>query len=76
MGALITLGDGATACGSGESAKVRRHGTAGPGRGDGIGRRMAKTGGLEGVLADDGIMAGKATLGGDLSGTLGGVMQV
>ena len=76
MGALITLGDGATACGSGESAKLRRRGTTGPGRGDWIGLLMFKTGGLVGVLADDGVMAGEATLGGDLSGTLGGVMQV
>ena len=71
VGTLITLGDGATACGDGESAKVRRRGTAGIGRGDWLGLWMAETGGTVGFLADEGGMAGEATLGGALSGTLG-----
>ena len=71
-GAMITLGDGATACGSGVSAKVRRCGTAGTGRGDRLGVRMAETGGMEGVLVSGGVMGGDATLGGALSCTLGG----
>ena len=69
---LITLGDGATACGGGVSAKVRRRGTAWTSWGDWLGVRMAKTGGKEGVLAVGGDMAGVATLGGALWCTLGG----
>ena len=79
LGAILTLGDEAPACGNGESAKVRRRGTAGPGRGDWLGLQMADTGGMVGVPADEGGMVGEATLGGDLLGTLGGVgdgMQV
>ena len=69
---MITLGDGATACGCGESAKVRRRGTAGTGRGDWLGVRMDETGGMVGFLVDDGVLAGEATFGGALLGTLGG----
>ena len=72
MGDLITLGDGSSACFTGESAKVRRRGTAGTGKGDWLSLRMAKTGGVLEVLADDSVVAGEATLGGVLSGTLGG----
>ena len=72
VGAIIIIGDGETACGSGESAKVRRCGKAGTGRWDWLGVRMDKTGGMVGVLVDDGVLAGEATFGGALSGTLGG----
>ena len=72
VSSLITLGDGATACGSGVSAKVSRRGTVWIGWGDWLGDRVVKTGGKEGVLAVGGDMAGVATLGGVLSCTLGG----
>ena len=66
-GALLTLGVGATA-----SAKVRRRGAAGTGRGARLGVWMTKTGGMEGVLVSGGVMGSDATLGGAWSCTLGG----
>ncbi len=72
VGAMITLGDGATtsASGNGESAKEIHRGATKNGRGDRTGLRMAVAGGM-GVQADDGDKDGVATLGSALSGTLG-----
>ena len=67
---MITLGDGATAGGNGESAKEICLGATGKGRGDGTGLRKAEAGGV-GVQADDGDKDGEATLGSASSGTLG-----
>lgn len=69
-GAMITLGDGATTGGNGESAKEIRRGATRNGRGDRTGLRMAVAGAV-GVQADDGGKDGVATLGSALSGTLG-----
>ena len=70
---MITLGDGAFAFGSGESAKLSRLGTTGTGRGDWLGVLMVVTGDMVRVLVADGVLAGEATLGGALLDTLGGV---
>ena len=70
VGAMTTLGDGATAGGNGESAKEICRGATGNGRGNGTGLRMAEAGGV-GVQADDGEKDGVATLGSTSSGTLG-----
>ena len=71
VNSLFTLGGGASACGSGVSAKTSRRGTAWLCWGDRLGVGMAETGGLVGVLAAVGVVACDTTLGGDLSCTLG-----
>ncbi len=71
-GAMSTLGGGAPTCGGGVSAKRRRRGAAGTGRGGRLGVRLADPGGMEGVRLCGGDMGGDATLGGVLLCTLGG----
>ncbi len=71
---MRTLGDGARACGSGVSAKMRRRGVTGSGRDGRSGDWRVELGGIAGVLSGGGDTGDEATLGGVF--TLGGVLSV